>query len=55
MLARVWWSATRRSGPGVRSSGRTTLPSYVYVGGDPAPAAKWHLDEVFVTINGTTH
>ena len=52
MLA-VWWSATRRSGPGVRSSGRTTLPSYV--GGDPAPAAKWHFDEVFVTINGTTH
>ena len=36
MLARLWWSATRRSGPGVRSSGRTTLPSYV--GGDPAPA-----------------
>ena len=37
----------------VRSSGRTTLPSYV--GGGPAPAAKWHFDEVFVTINGTTH
>ena len=49
----VWWSATRRSGPGVRSSGRTTLPSYV--GGGPAPAAKWYFDEVFVTINGTTH
>ena len=41
-----------RSGPGVRSSGRTTLPSYV--GGDP-PGDKWHLDEVFVKINGTTH
>ena len=48
----VWWSPTRRSGPGVPSSGRTTLPSYG--GGDPAPAAKWHFDEVFVTINGTT-
>ena len=33
MLPAVWWSPTRRSGPGVRSSGRTTLPSYV--GGDP--------------------
>ena len=25
------------------------------LGGGPAPAAKWHFDEVFVTINGTTH
>ena len=37
----------------VRSSGRTTRPTYV--GGDPAPATKWHFDEVVVTINGTTH
>ena len=37
----------------MRSSGRTTLPSYV--GGDPAPAAKWHFDEVFVKINATTY
>ena len=48
----VWWSPTRRSGPGVRSSGRTTLPGYL--GGD-RPGDKWHLDEVFVKINGTTH
>ena len=46
----VWWSPTRRSGAGVRSSGRTTLPSYV-----PARGDKWHFDEVFVTINATTH
>ena len=36
MLARGVVVSTRRSGPGVRSSGRTTLPSYV--GGDPASA-----------------
>ena len=44
--------ATRRSGPGAPSSGRTMLPGYVV--GDPVPAIR-HLDEVFVKINGTTH
>ena len=37
----------------MRSSGRTTLPGYV--GRRPRPGDKWHFDEVFVTINGTTH
>ena len=36
MLARGVVVTTRRSGPGVPSSGRTTLPGYVV--GDPAPA-----------------
>ena len=36
MLARGVVVSYERSGPGVRSSGRITLPSYV--GGDPAPA-----------------
>ena len=36
MVARGVVSPTRRSGPGVPSSGRTTPPSYVV--GDPAPA-----------------
>ena len=36
MLAPVSWSPTRRSGPGVRSSARTTPPGCV--GGDPVPA-----------------
>ena len=53
MVARGVVVTSRRSGPGVQSSGRTTPPNYV--GGDPAPATKWHLDEVFVTINGATH
>jgi putative transposase len=52
-LPAVWGSPTRRSGPGVQSSGRTTRPNYV--GGDPAPATNGHLDEVFVKINGATH
>jgi len=50
MLARgVVVSPTRRSCPGVRSSGRTTPTSC------PRPGDKWYLDEVFVKINGITH
>ncbi len=37
----------------MQSSGRTTPPSYV--GGERAPGDKWHLDEVFVKIDGATH
>ena len=49
----VWWSPTRRSGPGVQSSGQTTPPNYV--GGDPAPATNGTSTKVFVKINGATH
>ena len=38
------------SGPGVPSSGRPTPTSCA--GGAPAPGDKWHLDEVYVKING---
>jgi len=55
-LPAVWWSPTRRSAPGVPRSVRTTPTNCA--GADPAPPRpgdKWHLDEVFVKINGTTH
>ena len=43
----VWWSAMRRSGPGARSSGRSTRPSYV--GGVPGPATHGTSTRSFVT------
>jgi putative transposase len=56
-------------GPGVPSSGRTTPPEQLTEKPfirhcvtaaqlrrwRPGPGDKWHLDEVFVKINGTTH
>jgi putative transposase len=47
----VSWSAMRRSGAGVPSSGRPTPISCAAA--DPRPGDKWHLDEMFVKINGT--
>ena len=49
----VSWSATRRSGPGARSSRRPTPTSCAWR--RPRPGDKWHLDEVFIRINGTIH
>jgi transposase-like protein len=49
----VWWSPTRRSGPGVQSSGRGYAAQLCRR--RPRPSDKWHLDEVFVKINGATH
>jgi transposase-like protein len=49
----VSWSATRRSGRGGRTFGQT------YANGlrrrRPRPGDTWHLDEVFITIQGKTH
>ena len=54
MLARgVVVRPMRRSGAGVPSSGRPTLTSCARAA--HAPGDKWHLDEVFVKINGITH
>ena len=49
----VLWSVMRRSGTGVPSSGRPT-PTKLRRR-RPRPGDKWHLDEVFVKINGITH
>ena len=40
----------RRSGPGATGSGRSTRTSCAVV--VARPGDKWHLDEVFVQING---
>ena len=49
----VWWSATNdpvswraKFGPDYAAQLRRRRPR---------PGDKWHFDEVFVTINGTTH
>ena len=47
------WSATSRSGAGVPSSGRPSASQLRWR--RPRPGDKWHLDEVFVKINGITH
>ena len=52
-MREVSWSATKPSGPGAPSSGRPTPTSCA--GGAPRPGDKWHLDEVFIRINGTIH
>jgi putative transposase len=41
----------RRSGSGARSSGRPTPTGCA----GAKPGDKWHLDEVFIRINGTIH
>ncbi len=43
----------RPSGSGVRSSGRPTRTGCAADG--HAPGDQWHLDEVFIKINGTLH
>jgi putative transposase len=49
----VSWSATRRSGPGARSSGRPTPTSCA--GGAPAPATNGISMKSSSKINGTIH
>src|ERR1700747_2882708 len=46
----VSWSAMRRSGAGVPSSGRPTPTQLLRR--RPRPSDRWHLDEMFVKING---
>jgi putative transposase len=50
--AQVDNAPTRPSGSGVRSSGRPTRTGCAADG--HAPGDKWHLDEVFIKINGKT-
>ena len=52
MLA-VWWSATRRT-PVLVCEVRLDDAARLRRRG-PRPGDKWHFDEVFVKINGTTH
>ena len=47
----VLWSDAKRSGAGVGSSGRSTPTSSA----GAKPGDKWHVDEVFIRINGTIH
>ena len=52
LLPTAGWSRTRRCGSGARSSGRSTPTVCVAAG---PPGDKWHLDEVFIRINGMMH
>ncbi|MGI8647270.1 MAG: IS6 family transposase [Mycobacteriales bacterium] len=53
MLERASWSPTRRSGNGATSSSQAYANTLRRR--RPRPGNKWHLDEVFIKVNGKTH